>query len=1095
MAASVDATEELSTIVAETRQAMLRSLKGTERGRGEGLARRGLVGDIALETRGFSVPVTDRDEEHTVRIGRGGLVDAECTCEKFRIEGGCRHVWAALVVAARQLSLGGWRAEKTEVRKDDRERREHLDSVVEAAGLNDGASPWDGLEKEAFLRVEYRVDVPSPGTSVGFTVAIQRRRRRADGTWGAALDLGRKDWDDIRMARPEDIEIVALLDGPGGAGRAASGYEAPPTQWHLGGPGTAAALSVLARTESLFLGKVGEALSTGPAAIKAEGEAEDGPSDLPTPLRDELEHPWRVKLALARDEAEGEEETLVLTGMIERADESRTLEQTTMLSSDGHAIIDGAITRVEPARAAAVAAVLRQRGELRTPTGGEARLRRALAQLGATAMAPGSLEVGPEMTPSLTVQIPTDAAPGKTLEAEIHFLYGSRSVAADTYGWSLEDESGRVFSRDLEAERNALRMFLDSGGTRKLDAEDEIATARVPSKDLEILIAKLLSQGWTVEADGKKVRGSTGSNASVRSGIDWFDLEGNVLFEGQEVPFPDLLAAAERGQKFVTLPDGSQGLLPKDWVTRWKLLEVGDVDEDGKIRFNKDQGWVLSALIEKQPAGDAIAVDEPFANLRAMLSEASTPEAIHEPDGFKGELRPYQRDGLGWLDQLSTLRLGGCLADDMGLGKTVQILAYLLVRRKKLGDEKLLPSLVVAPRSLVFNWRAEAERFAPELNVIDYTGPEREATLAEADSPDLILTTYGTLRRDAKDLAAVDFDLVVLDEAQAIKNAASQTASAARGLRARQRLALSGTPVENHLGELGSLLEFLNPGTLEGTRLGQRLRAKGRSPKLDDESRGILVRAVRPFLLRRTKDEVLDDLPPKTEQVLECKLDGTQRADYDNLRSHFRSRFSQAGTRGGVEVLQALLRLRQTACHPGLIDETRSKESSAKLEVLLPLVEELTAAGHKALIFSQFTGLLGIVRKNLDERGYKYAYLDGSTRKRENEVNAFQNDPDVPLFLVSLKAGGTGLNLTAADYVFLLDPWWNPAVEAQAIDRAHRIGREHPVHVYRIIAKDTIEERVRELQEKKRDLAAAVLGGASTSLADLGSEDLEFLLS
>ena len=233
---------------------------------------------------------------------------------------------------------------------------------------------------------------------------------------------------------------------------------------------------------------------------------------------------------------------------------------------------------------------------------------------------------------------------------------------------------------------------------------------------------------------------------------------------------------------------------------------------------------------------------------------------------------------------------------------------------------------------------------------------------------------------------------------------------------------------------------------------------------------------MRPFLLRRTKDEVLDDLPPKTEQVLECELDGQQRADYDGLRAHFRTRFSQAGTRGGVEVLQALLRLRQTACHPGLIDEARAKETSAKLEVILPLIEELIEAGHKALIFSQFTGLLGIVRKNLDQRGIRYAYLDGSTRKRENEVNAFQNDPEVPLFLVSLKAGGTGLNLTAADYVFLLDPWWNPAVEAQAIDRAHRIGREHPVHVYRIIAKDTIEERVRELQEKKRDLAAAVRG-------------------
>ncbi|MEL6905900.1 MAG: DEAD/DEAH box helicase, partial [Planctomycetota bacterium] len=734
--------------------------------------------------------------------------------------------------------------------------------------------------------------------------------------------------------------------------------------------------------------------------------------------------------------------------------------------------------------------------ELRAPTGGEARLRRALAQLGQGAIAPGSLEVGPRMVPSLVVSLPTEeGADRRSLDATISFSYGGRSVAADTFGWSLEDENGRVFARDLDAERSALRQFLEAGGTRKLDAEDEVGSTHVPAKDLEYLIAQLLTLGWSVEADGKKVRSSTGSNASVRSGIDWFDLEGNVVFEGQEIPFPELLAAAERGARFVTLPDGSQGLLPKDWVTRWKLLEVGELSEDGKIRFGKDQGWVLNALIEKAPAADTVAVDEPFANLRAMLSEASTPEPLREPEDFEGELRPYQREGLGWLDQLSSLRLGGCLADDMGLGKTVQILAYLVVRAEGPNKEDRRPTLVVAPRSLVFNWRAEAERFAPTLGVVDYTGPDRTHALESTENPDIVLTTYGTLRRDIDDLAEMEFDLVVLDEAQAIKNAASQTAAAARRLKARQRLALSGTPVENHLGELGSLLEFLNPGTLEGTRLGQRLRSKGRAPKLDDESRGILVRAVRPFLLRRTKDEVLDDLPPKTEQVLECRLDGRQQNDYDQLRAHFRSRFAQAGTRGGVEVLQALLRLRQTACHPGLIDETRVGESSAKLEVVMPLVEELIEAGHKALIFSQFTGFLGIVRRALDAAGVRYAYLDGSTRKRENEVKAFQEDPDCPVFLVSLKAGGTGLNLTAADYVFLLDPWWNPAVEAQAIDRAHRIGREHPVHVYRIIAQGTIEERVRELQEKKRDLAAAVLGGATTSLSDLDAEDLEFLLS
>ncbi|MEM9802096.1 MAG: SWIM zinc finger family protein, partial [Planctomycetota bacterium] len=409
LAAALDVSEELRAIVHDTRQAMLRSLKGVERGRGEGLARRDLVGEIALETRGFSVTVTDRDQEYRVRIGRGGLVDAECQCDQFAIEGGCRHVWAALVVAARRLGLGGWRAERTEVRKDDRVRREFLDAVVDAAGAEDGASPWEGLEKEAFLRVEYVLDVPVAGTSSGFTVAIRRRRRRTDGTWGASLDLGRRDWDDIRMARPEDLEIVAMLDGPGGRGRAVTGYDAAPTNWHLGGPGSAAALRVLVESERLFLGRVGAAEGGAGSSDDEDGEA----SPLPEPLANELDHPWRVRLSLGRDG--DEDEPLVLSGALERGDEQRELTEVTMISSDGHAIVDGSLTRLEPTSAAGVAAVLRQRGELRAPTGGEARLRRALAQLGASAMAPGSLEVGPRMSPLLVVRVPTDAAPGKTL--------------------------------------------------------------------------------------------------------------------------------------------------------------------------------------------------------------------------------------------------------------------------------------------------------------------------------------------------------------------------------------------------------------------------------------------------------------------------------------------------------------------------------------------------------------------------------------------------------------------------------------------------------------------------------------------------------
>jgi SNF2 family DNA or RNA helicase len=360
-----------------------------------------------------------------------------------------------------------------------------------------------------------------------------------------------------------------------------------------------------------------------------------------------------------------------------------------------------------------------------------------------------------------------------------------------------------------------------------------------------------------------------------------------------------------------------------------------------------------------------------------------------------------------------------------------------------------------------------------------------------------VVTTYGTLRQDAERLSKIRFDTVVLDEAQAIKNPASQSAKAARLLRAERRLALSGTPVENHLGDLWSIFEFLNPGMLG--RLGALRDVDTRSalPAGDKQSFERLARALRPFFLRRTKEQVLSDLPEKTEQTLLCSLEGRQREEYDELREHFRSMLAgmQPGHGAGIHVLTALLRLRQAACHPGLLDPARVGDSSAKLEALLGMLEDAREGGHKALVFSQFTSLLAIVRSNLDARGLAYEYLDGGTEDREACVRRFQEDPDCPFFLISLKAGGFGLNLTAADYVFLLDPWWNPAVESQAIDRAHRIGQTRRVMAYRIVARGTIEERVLELQEQKRGLAEAILREDAGGMGTLTREDLELLLS
>ncbi|HEY3790074.1 MAG TPA: DEAD/DEAH box helicase, partial [Urbifossiella sp.] len=556
---------------------------------------------------------------------------------------------------------------------------------------------------------------------------------------------------------------------------------------------------------------------------------------------------------------------------------------------------------------------------------------------------------------------------------------------------------------------------------------------------------------------------------------------------GQSVAMPRLLEALRRGESSVVLDDGSLGMVPEEWLKKYGLLaRMGKVEGDN-LRFDRAQVGVLDALLASRPE---IEFDKQFAKARGALAKFDGIETADPPKSFTGELREYQREGLGWLKFLRKFGFGGCLADDMGLGKTVQVLALLAGKRPG-------PALVVVPRSLVFNWKQEAARFTPRLKVLDNTGLARDRTGASFKDFDIVLTTYGTLRKDAASFADIRFDTCVLDESQAAKNADTETAKSVRLVQADYRLALSGTPIENHLGELWTLFDFLNPGMLGRTAIGGEA-AFGRNP--DAETREILAKALKPFILRRTKDQVAKDLPAKSEQTIYCDLEPEQRKLYDELRDHYRqslmSRVETVGLgRSKIQVLEALLRLRQAACHPGLIDKQRKAESSAKLDVLLPQLKEVLEGGHKALVFSQFTTFLDIVRSRLNAEGIPFEYLDGRTRDRQERVERFQTDPTCKLFLVSLKAGGVGLNLTAAEYVFLLDPWWNPAVEAQAIDRTHRIGQTKPVFAYRLIARGTVEEKVLALQESKRELADAILGGNNRIIAELKREDLEMLLS
>jgi superfamily II DNA or RNA helicase len=690
------------------------------------------------------------------------------------------------------------------------------------------------------------------------------------------------------------------------------------------------------------------------------------------------------------------------------------------------------------------------------------------------------------------------SAPAATFEVAVAFGYGDREVPPrDVSPVVVDVVQRRTWRRDAAAEAEALETLLSLGVKRpalyRRSSEHDL---EVPATRVPALVRTLLGAGWHVETEGQRYRQAGIVSLGVRSGIDWFELHGTIDFDGVSASLPALLAALRRGDTFVTLEDGTLGEIPADWLARGGRIAAMGAFEQDHVRFARAQTALLDAWLAMQPA---VTYDEVFERARMELQRFQGVAPEDPPPTFEGALRPYQREALGWFTFLRRFGFGGCLADEMGLGKTVMVLAALEARRgdRNRHGESAAPSLVVVPRSLVFNWRQEAHRFAPGLRVLDYTGGGRRDALDRMGDYDVVLTTYGTLRRDIGELKEVTFDYAILDEAQAIKNARTGSAKAVRLLRARHRLALSGTPVENHLGELWSLFDFLNPGML-GTASVFAGAGPGRR-SADDETLSVLARGLRPFILRRTKDQVAADLPARTEQTLYCDLEPAQRALYDELRQHYRARLLGKVSRDGLgraklQVLEALLRLRQAACHPGLIDRARAAEPAAKLDVLVPRLQELVEDGRKVLVFSQFTSLLGLLRGRLDEAGLSHAYMDGRTRDRAARVREFQEN-GCPLFLISLKAGGLGLNLTAAEYVFLLDPWWNPAVEAQAIDRAHRIGQTKPVFAFRLIARDTVEEKVLELQATKRHLADAIVRADESLIRDLRREDLELLLS
>jgi superfamily II DNA or RNA helicase len=926
-------------------------------------------------------------------------------------------------------------------------------------------------------QVLYVIDVPGSLQAGGLSVEVLGRDRKKNGDWAKPKAIHLRNEQIATLPDSLDRRIVAALNGASPYNGYGYGYYGA-DRFTLVGPLLNEMLPIMGATGRLWLRP---SLQT--RNDLHELRWDDGP-------------PWLLTLEVARADS-GKQ--YVLTGSLRRGEERRPISSPLLLVP-GAVVWEDHAARLDDQGAFAWVRLLRRNSTILVPLRDKDKLLEELLAL----PRPPRLELPEEMRfeevslpprPRVVLKPSTATWRRDQLEGQLTFLYGDQAVPYHPQQSGLYvPEQRRLIRRDAAAEE-AAEEHLRRAGFRKPSGYGRAGdNLELNPKLLSKVVRGLVEDGWLVEAEGSLYRKPGEFKLQLQSGIDWFDVEAAVDFEGKSVALPKLLEALRRGEDTVRLDDGTLGMLPEEWLKKYGFLARMGEAQDGKLRFRRTQVGLLDALLADQPA---VALDEPFIRARDELRRFEGIAPAEPPASFVGKLRNYQREGLGWLRFLERFGFGGCLADDMGLGKTVQVLALLADRRATGGPDRPPPSLVVVPRSLIFNWMSEAARFTPQLKVLDHTGLGRAKAPEVFAEYDVVLTTYGTLRRDVVMLKDVAFDFAILDESQAIKNADSESAKAARLLRAHHRLALSGTPVENHLGELWSLFEFLNPGMLGQASVFQ-LGAGQRAP--DADTRALLARALRPFILRRTKEQVAPELPAKTEQTLYCDLRSDQRKLYDELRDHYRQallgRIETNGlARSKIQVLEALLRLRQAACHPGLIDKARQEESSAKLDALLPQLEEVMEEGHKALVFSQFTSLLAIVRARLDAAGVPYEYLDGRTRDRAGRVERFQNDPDCKLFLVSLKAGGVGLNLTAAEYVFLLDPWWNPAVEAQAIDRTHRIGQERPVFAYRLIARDTVEEKVLELQKTKRELADAIIGADNSLIRDLKREDLELLLS
>ena len=1041
-----------------------------------------------------------------------------CTCDRYQKSGVCKHLWGTILavdkadvmtgplrvgapippfavepepVLTAPLDLDDVEAELvpaaiksgkvTKRRAAAPEEQEPLKPwmarLEEIRGDMNGQHVGNQRRERAIF---YEIDCEASHESGQLVLQTSQRQRRADGQWGKLKPLKLRVSQLDEIEDDSDARILAYL----------SGATAERNNWYAQQAetqSTAYRYTVPHELSELIL-----PMLCGTDRLRYLGAAEKNYQ----PLQWDEGDAWELTVEMLAGE---DGDTWYLEGSLRRGEEVMSVNDARLIVAGGLVLTEDLVARLQDFNAFEWTKLLRGNDEFEVPNGDEEELVDRLLDMPVLPklILPDRLrleEVTCEPEPMLVIQSPRGPRwQRERLHGGIEFDYMGSRVSGSSARWAIvQRERSRCVLRNQEAEDARWSELLDMG-FRRLSDKHRSHDVEITARDLGPAVRSLISEGWRVRADGKQVRQPGEIRLKLQSGIDWFELDADVDFEGSRVRFPELLSALARGDSTVRLDDGSLGILPEEWLKQFGLLAgLGAVDDEERLRFGNDQVALLDAMLS---GIDNVDYDDRFIELRDKFRKFEGVTPSEEPDGFKGSLRGYQREGLGWLKFLQEFNFGGCLADDMGLGKTVQLIALLQHRRRI--RKKVMPSLVVVPKSLLFNWAQECERFAPELNVMEYTGVERASLRGDFGKQDIIITTYGTLRRDIMSLRDTRFDYIVLDEAQTIKNAASQVAKASRLLQGNFRIALSGTPIENHLGDLWSIFEFLNPGMLGRSSVFRMYAADNE----DDSARTMLAQGLRPFILRRTKEQVASELPEKVEETIYCDLGTEQRRLYEELRDHYRQSLlgmvaEQGLSKSKMHVLEALLRLRQAACHPALLDRGSDEESSAKLDYLVPHLEELISEGHKALVFSQFTSMLSILRGHLDKRGIVYEYLDGKTRDRQARVERFQESEDCPVFLISLKAGGLGLNLTAADYVFLLDPWWNPAVETQAIDRAHRVGQKRHVFAYRIICRDTVEEKIAALQSRKQKLADAILEANKGSiLSGMSTEDLEMLLS